>query len=110
MPPRSGRRSNGKSNRTRKAGFRLRGSPCIKRAEDKSSNMTNKIRIGVVGLGIMGEQYVRIYNAHPLSTITAICTRNQERLDEVGNKYGIAHRFTDFRQLVERADVDAVCI
>jgi predicted dehydrogenase len=72
--------------------------------------MTNKIRIGVVGLGIMGEQYVRIYNAHPLSTVTAICTRKQERVDEIGDKYGIAGRFTDFRQLVERADVDAVCI
>ena len=29
--------------------------------------MTDKVRIGVIGLGIMGEQYVRIYNAHPLS-------------------------------------------
>ena len=72
--------------------------------------MAEKVRIGVVGLGIMGEQYVRIYNAHPLSTVTAVCTRRRERLDEVGEKYGVSGRSTDFRELVEREDVDAVCV
>ena len=59
--------------------------------------MAEKVRIGVVGLGIMGEQYVRIYNAHPLTTVTAVCTRSRERLDEVGEKYGVSGRSTDFR-------------
>ena len=72
--------------------------------------MTGKVRIGVVGLGIMGEQYVRIYNAHPLSAVTAVCTPRRERLDEVGGKYGVGVRLTDFRELVGRADVDAVCV
>ena len=29
--------------------------------------MEKKLRIGVIGLGIMGEQYVRIYQRYPLS-------------------------------------------
>ena len=58
----------------------------------------------------MGEQYVRIYNAHPLATVTAICTRRAERLDEIGNKYGIKTRVTDYLELLNRPDVDAVCI
>lgn len=72
--------------------------------------MADKVRIGVIGLGIMGEQYVRIYNAHPLATVTAICTRKRERLDEVGTKYGIQTRFTDFNELVAQGNVDAVCV
>jgi predicted dehydrogenase len=72
--------------------------------------MAEKVRIGVIGLGIMGEQYVRIYNAHPLATVTAICTRKRERLDEVGTKYGIQTRFTDFNELVAQGNVDAVCV
>jgi predicted dehydrogenase len=72
--------------------------------------MTDKVRIGVVGLGIMGEQYVRIYNAHPLATVTAICTRRQERLDEIGDKYGIKNRFTDYHELLAKSDIDAVCV
>ena len=72
--------------------------------------MTEKVRIGVIGLGIMGEQYVRIYNAHPMATVTAICTRRQDHLDEIGTKYGIKTRVTDYRELLERSDIDAVCV
>jgi predicted dehydrogenase len=72
--------------------------------------MVDKVRIGVIGLGIMGEQYVRIYKAHPLATVTAICTRKRERLHEVGEKYGIQNRFTDYNELVTQGNIDAVCV
>lgn len=72
--------------------------------------MTDKVRIGVIGLGIMGEQYLRIYRAHPLAEVTAICTRRRERLDEVGEKYGIKARYTDFNQLLSEAPLDVVCV
>ena len=58
----------------------------------------------------MGEQYVRIYNAHPLATVSAICTRKQARLDEVGDKHGIKSRFTDYVELINQPDIDAVCV
>jgi predicted dehydrogenase len=72
--------------------------------------MTDKVRIGVIGLGIMGEQYVRIYRTHPYATVKAVCTRRREQLDQIGDKYQIEDRYTDFAELVERADVDAVCV
>jgi predicted dehydrogenase len=72
--------------------------------------MTDKVRIGVIGLGIMGEQYVRIYKAHPLATVTAICTRSHDRLDDVGNKYEVASRYTDYTEMLAEADLDAVCV
>jgi predicted dehydrogenase len=70
----------------------------------------DKVRIGVIGLGIMGEQYVRIYQAHPAATVTAICTRRREQLDRVGEKYRIKDRYTDFAEMIGRAGVDAVCV
>lgn len=72
--------------------------------------MTDRLRIGVIGLGIMGEQYVRIYQAHPAARVTAICTRRPERLAEVGTRYGVEGRCRDFRELIDRDDVDAVCV
>jgi len=72
--------------------------------------MSDKVRIAVIGLGIMGEQYVRIYDAHPLATVTAICTRSQAKLDEVGQKYGIAARYSDYRKMLENGGFDAVCV
>ena len=72
--------------------------------------MSDGVRIGVVGLGIMGEQYVRIYQAHPDARVTAISTRRPERLAEIGSKYGVEGRHADFREVIERDDVDAVCV
>ena len=72
--------------------------------------MSDGVRIGVVGLGIMGEQYVRIYQAHPGARVTAISTRRPERLAEIGSKYGVEGRHADFREVIERDDVDAVCV
>lgn len=72
--------------------------------------MTDKVRIAVIGLGIMGEQYVRIYDAHPLATVTAICTRNQKKLEEAGQKYGINARYTDYQEMLDEGGFDAVCV
>jgi predicted dehydrogenase len=72
--------------------------------------VTDRVRIGVIGLGIMGEQYVRIYQAHPAARITAISTRRADRLAEIGDRYGVEGRHTDFRELIARNDIDAVCV
>ena len=72
--------------------------------------MTDKVKIGVIGLGIMGEQYTRIYQAHPLAEVVAICNRGRDRLDEIGNKYGVAARYTNYEDLLADESVDAVCV
>ena len=72
--------------------------------------MTDRVRIGVIGLGIMGEQYARIYSAHPLATVTAVCNRSGTRLNEVGDKYGIEARYTDYSEMLNDAPIDAVCV
>ena len=41
--------------------------------------MDRKLRIGVIGLGIMGEQYVRIYQRYPLSEVVAVSSRTPSK-------------------------------
>jgi predicted dehydrogenase len=72
--------------------------------------MVDKVRIAVIGLGIMGEQYVRIYNAHPLAEVVAICNRSPDRLNAVGDKYAIATRYTQVSDLLSDERIDAVCV
>lgn len=72
--------------------------------------MTDRLRIGVIGLGIMGEQYVRVYSANPLCTVTAISTRSNDRLNEVGEKWEIGTRYTDYREMLSADLCDAVCV
>lgn len=72
--------------------------------------MDKKIRVGVIGLGIMGEQYTRIYHAHPYTEVAAIATRNPERLQQIGDRYGIKNRYTDYLAMLADARLDAVCV
>jgi predicted dehydrogenase len=58
----------------------------------------------------MGEQYTRIYSAHPLAEVTAVCNRSRQRLDEIGDKYGVAARYTNYAELLDDRSVDAVCV
>ena len=72
--------------------------------------MAEKVKIGVIGLGIMGEQYTRIYSAHPLAEVTAVCNRGRQRLDDVGDRYSVKARYTDYIDLLNDKSVDAVCV
>ncbi len=69
-----------------------------------------RVRIGVIGLGIMGELYARIYSTHPLAELVAVSTRRQERLAEVAKRTGVKNTYTDYRKMLERNDLDAVVV
>lgn len=72
--------------------------------------MRNKVRFGVIGLGIMGQQYTRIYQANPFAEVAAVATRNPERLKEAGERYGVKKRYTDYKAMLAEAELDAVCV
>ena len=71
--------------------------------------MTRKLNIAIVGMGF-GAEFIPIYQRHPHTNIYAICQRNKAHLDEVGDKFGIAARYTDFAELIADPNVDAVHI
>ncbi|HXK02306.1 MAG TPA: Gfo/Idh/MocA family oxidoreductase [Verrucomicrobiae bacterium] len=72
--------------------------------------MSDRVRVGVVGLGTMGDQYTRIYQAHPLAEVTAVADPKPERVEEFGNKYAVAGRYADIGQMLDAGAVDAVCV
>src|SRR5579872_942544 len=69
----------------------------------------DNIRIGIIGLGIMGKQYARVFSEHPLSTLVAVCARRPEQVEELRHTYNAAG-YTDHREMLERPDLDAIII
>jgi predicted dehydrogenase len=67
------------------------------------------IRVAIIGLGF-GAEFIPIYQKYPGAVIDAICRRDRKELDECGNRYGIEARFTDYRQLLDDPNIDAVHI
>lgn len=69
----------------------------------------SSIKVGIIGLGV-GERHIVGYRQIEGVDVTAICDIDPAKLTEVGDRQGIAARFTDYRAMLERADLDAVSI
>jgi len=68
-----------------------------------------QINIAIVGLGF-GAEFIPIYQKHPLANMYAICQRNEEKLNEIGDAFGVAVRYTDYDELLADPNIDAVHI
>src|SRR4051812_20904800 len=71
--------------------------------------MGNKINIAIVGLGF-GAEFIPIYQRHPNANMYAICQRNVEKLNQIGDAFGIEKRYSDYDELLKDPDVDTVHI
>jgi len=67
------------------------------------------VNVAMIGLGF-GAEFIPIYQAHPNASIYAICQRNREHLDEVGSRFKVEKRFTDFHAVLKDPNVDFVHI
>lgn len=68
-----------------------------------------KFRAAIVGLGF-GAEFIPIYQRHPHAEMFALCQRNREQLDKVGDAFGVERRYTDYAELLKDPDVDFVHI
>ena len=72
-------------------------------------NNENKINMAIVGLGF-GAEFIPIYQKYNSVNLVAVCQRNKEKLDEIGDAFGIEKRYTSFDELLLDPDIDAVHI
>ena len=68
-----------------------------------------KINIAIVGLGF-GAEFIPIYQRHPHANMYAICQRDPKKLNTIGDAFGIAARYSDFKDVLKDPKVDAVHI
>ena len=69
-----------------------------------------KIRIGIIGCGYWGINYVRVFNELPESQVVAVCDRRQERLAEVGKRFPGLASTTDLQDLLSAKNIDAIIV
>ncbi len=66
-----------------------------------------KLNVAIVGLEF-GAEFIPIYQAHPNAQMYAICQRTRERLDRVGDAFGVEVRYTSYDELLRDPGIDAV--
>jgi predicted dehydrogenase len=77
--------------------------------ESRAMNGHKRVNVAVVGLGF-GAEFIPIYQRHPSANMYAICQRTKSKLDEIGDRFGVAKRYSDFDELLRDPAVDAVHI
>ena len=68
----------------------------------------SKIRIGFIGVGQIGKSHLERYSKIDGAQIVAASDIDEGELGRVAERYGIPHTHTNFRELLERDDVQAV--
>ena len=71
--------------------------------------MSKKFNIAIIGLGF-GAEFIPLWQKHPHTNCYAICQRNPEKLNAVGDYFGVEKRYTDYKALLKDPNVDAVHI
>jgi predicted dehydrogenase len=69
----------------------------------------NGVRIGVIGVGHLGQHHARLLASMDGVELVGICDINRARADEIGAKFG-APAFSDSRELLGRVDAVTVAV
>jgi predicted dehydrogenase len=68
-----------------------------------------KVNVAIIGLGF-GAEFIPIYQNHPSANMYAVCQRNTERLNKVGDEFGIGARYSEYEDVLADPAVDFVHI
>lgn len=68
-----------------------------------------RMKIGVIGAGILGARHARVWHERPDAELVAVCDLDATRAQNIAAQYN-ARAFTDYRALCADAQLDAVSV
>jgi len=68
------------------------------------------VKVGVIGVGGMGNLYIRVFKESGRAEVAAIADVDEKRLKQMASSYKIDKAFTDWTKLAEMSSLDAVAI
>ncbi len=81
------------------------------RSYGRVAGANDRVRVGVIGFGLVGRIHTRNFHALPDATVVAVSDTFQPRLDAAREIVGSEARFhRDFRRLLDDASIDAVVV
>ncbi len=71
----------------------------------------NSLSVGMVGSSWWADaMHLPALASHPRVRTTAICGRNRQRAEDMAKTWGIPQVYTDYAEMIDQADLDAVVI
>jgi len=73
--------------------------------------MSKPLRVGLVGTGSISWYHLPAYMQYPdIIKLTAVCDIRREEMEKFAGKAGVTACYSDFAEMLEKADIDAVDI
>jgi len=69
----------------------------------------SNIKVGVVGVGMMGIRHARAYKNSKKAELVCVCSRSAERAGKVADELDVDYE-TDYRKMIETKKLDAVIV
>jgi len=69
----------------------------------------DKIRVSVIGVGHLGEYHVQKYKAHPDVDLVGIVDTNQDRANEIGQRYNV-EVFANHKEILDKVDAVSLAV
>jgi predicted dehydrogenase len=72
--------------------------------------MPERLRCGVIGTGAIGLEHLNSLSQCHRAAAVAISENNPARAKEASDRFKIPRIYSDYRELLDQADIDAVTI
>ncbi|MEN3013902.1 MAG: Gfo/Idh/MocA family oxidoreductase [Endomicrobiia bacterium] len=70
--------------------------------------MKNRINVGVIGCGNLGQHHVRIYSSIPAVNLVAVVDIDKEKLKKIKHAYPYLEVTTDYQEILDKVDAISV--
>ena len=67
-----------------------------------------KVRFGIIGCGIIAPFHADAIVNNERGELVAVCDIEEEKARKFQQKYGVPHYYTDYREMLERKDIDEI--
>lgn len=69
-----------------------------------------KIKVGLVGLGLVSDSHIKAFQAYPKAEVAAVCDLDEAHAKEVCAEYGIKKYYTDYSEMLQDEEINLVDI
>ena len=69
-----------------------------------------KIRFGIVGIGMMGRMHATSLQRNPHAEVVAVCARTESKVKAFQEEFSVPYGYTNVDELVNNPEVDAIVV
>jgi myo-inositol 2-dehydrogenase/D-chiro-inositol 1-dehydrogenase len=70
----------------------------------------DEIGVGLIGAGLIGDQHALAFQRVKGARLVAVADPDTTRAARLADTYRVPHAYDDYRHVLERADIDMVCV